>query len=116
MHTPPPLDEPDRLDGLIAWVGQSVRNSRIEGDGVARPQQELVEADVDLERSAEDVAPLLALVALERIGRGRGAADFVRHEQEIDVAEGLRRQSLPLDSPTEPDPHSGRSPLDGVPG
>ena len=51
----------------------------------------------------QDVAPLLALVALERILRAGRPADLVGHEQEVDVAQRLGGQSLPHDAGAEPD-------------
>ena len=60
--------EPDRLDRLVADRREAVRDRRVDRDRVARLQDVLVEADPDLEPPAQDVAPLVSRVALERVG------------------------------------------------
>ena len=73
---------------------------RVEADRVARLEHELVEADPDGQGAAQDVAPLLAGVALEGIGRARLAADLVGHVEEVDVPDRLGREPLPDDART----------------
>ena len=67
-----------------------------------------------VERAAQDVAPLLARVALERVGRARLAADLVGHVEEVDVADRLGRQPLPDDAGTEPDARPRGRSLHGI--
>ena len=69
LVTAPTPDDPDRLHGLTAFVAQTVGRGRREGDRVAGPENELVEADNDVQVSAEDVSELVAVVAEERVGR-----------------------------------------------
>ena len=95
--------EPDRLDRLVADGRQPMRDGRIDRDGVAGLEDVLVEADPDLEAAAQDVAPFVTGVPLERVGRTRGAADLVGHVEELDAGLRHRRQAFPQDARREPD-------------
>ncbi len=100
------------MDRLVAGIEQSMWSPRIERDGVARPEQVLVETDVHAEPAAEDVAPLLAAVALELVFGTRRPADLVGHVEEVDIRERCRRQPLPDDARREPDGLAALGPLD----
>ena len=104
--------EPDRLDRLVADRREPMRDRRVDRDRVARLEDVLVEADADLEPPAQDVAPFVSGVALERVGRARGAADLVGHVEELDARLGQRRQAFPQDARREPDLVPVRRPLD----
>src|SRR5688572_20427207 len=61
----PAQHEPDRGRRVAAGIEQAVGRRRVEADRVARLEEELVEADPDGQRAAEDVAPFLAGMTLE---------------------------------------------------
>ena len=56
--------------GIVADRREPVRDRRVDRDRVARLEDVLVEADPDLERPAQHVAPFVARVALERVLAG----------------------------------------------
>ena len=85
----------------IAWTGMSPTLARrcgvVESRETASPGSRRVgpEADRDLERAAQHVAPFVAGMALERVlGRG-GSADLVDHMEEFDARLGDGRQPIP---------------------
>ena len=104
------VHEPDRRRRDVAGVEQPVGRRRVEADRVAGLEHVLVEADPHGERAAQDVAPLLAGVALECVGRARLAADLVGHVEEVDVRIDSVVEALPDDAGPEPDA-STASPL-----
>ena len=87
--------EPDAVDRHVALVGKPMRQDRVDGDGIAHFQHVVVKADGHMERATQDVAPLLAGVALEGVlGTGR-AAYLIDDVQELDPWLGGRGQLLP---------------------
>ena len=86
--------EPDPLGGLRALVDQQVRLGGVEGQGGARGQYELLEADLDLELAAQQEGELGAGVPHQLARRAGPAARLVGHVHEVhqvrkEVAEQL---------------------------
>src|SRR3954462_11832822 len=95
VELPTSQDEPDRLDGHVAERREPVRDRRVDRDRVTRLEDVLIEADADLQAAAQEVAPFVARVPLEGVGRARRAADLVGHAQELDAGFRQRREPLP---------------------
>ena len=116
LVTAPTPDDPDCLHGLTAFVAQAVGRGRREGDRVAGPEDELVEADNDVQVSAEDVSELVAVVAEERVGRAGGTTGRIGRLDEIDILVSPEHQPLPRHTGIEGDGRSSLRTLRASPG
>ena len=63
------LDQPDGVDRDVAGIRQPMRRRGVERDRVSWLERVRPEADRDVERAAQDVAPFMPAVALEGVLR-----------------------------------------------
>src|SRR5258706_6623462 len=88
-------DDPERCRGFLADGPEAMRHLRVECDRVARPQLELLEADLDAEASTNHVGVFVAAVPDERVFRARLGVDVVHDQQKLHFLVRCRREALP---------------------
>src|SRR5487761_2729996 len=93
--------EPDRFDGDVAHIRESMRTGGVEGDRVTRVESVAFEAQCDLECAAKDEAVFRADVADEPAFHRGTAANVVANEHELTLLMVYRGQRLPGDTGIE---------------
>src|SRR5215470_20158613 len=104
-------DDPDRVHVVAGLVEVFVRRRGIERDRVARAQLIAIEADVGLQRAADDQAVLAPVVPQWPPFVGGMAAGGVDHLEEVGHRLGLRSEPLPAHAAGQVDDPAVAAPL-----